>query len=61
MSARSSAGRLPIALARDGVAVAVTELPDRLDRAEETIRTIADEGGRATTVTLDVRSPRIDL
>jgi 2-dehydro-3-deoxy-D-gluconate 5-dehydrogenase len=45
-----------IALARDGVAVAVTELPDRLDRAEETIRTIADEGGRATTVTLDVRS-----
>jgi 2-deoxy-D-gluconate 3-dehydrogenase len=45
-----------IALAREGVTVAVTELPDRLDRAEETVRTISTEGGQATVVPLDVRS-----
>lgn len=45
-----------IALARDGATVAVTELPDRMDRAEATVRSITDGRGRAVALPLDVRA-----
>jgi NAD(P)-dependent dehydrogenase (short-subunit alcohol dehydrogenase family) len=44
-----------IALATEGARVAVTELPDRLDRAEETVAEIAASGGDARALPLDVR------
>lgn len=44
------------ALAAEGALVAVTELPDRLDRARETVAAITTAGGRAIPVELDVRS-----
>jgi 2-deoxy-D-gluconate 3-dehydrogenase len=45
-----------IALARDGATAAVTELPERMDRAEATVGTITESGGSAIAVPLDVRS-----
>ena len=45
-----------IALARDGATVAVTELPERMDRAEATVSSIAGGGGTAIPIELDVRS-----
>jgi len=46
------------ALAEYGAHVAVTELPDRLDAAGETVDMIEERGGRALAVGLDVRDPR---
>lgn len=43
-----------LALAADGATVAVTELPDRMDRADETVARIADAGGAAHALPLDV-------
>ena len=43
-----------VALARDGFAVAATEL--RAEDLGDTVKTITGEGGRAVPVTLDVRS-----
>lgn len=43
-----------IALAREGAIAVVTELPDRRDRASETVNIIEGEGGRAAAVDLDV-------
>jgi 2-dehydro-3-deoxy-D-gluconate 5-dehydrogenase len=45
------------ALAANGAQVAVTELPQRLDRAEAAVASIADKGGRAFSVSLDVTDP----
>lgn len=45
-----------IALAAEEATVAVTELPDRLDRAEETIARIKAAGGNGFVLELDVRS-----
>lgn len=45
-----------LALASEGTTVAVTELPERVDRAEETVQSIIDRGGRALALPLDVRS-----
>ena len=45
-----------LALAEAGARVAVTELPDRIDRAEETVAAIAAAGGaQAIALPLDVR------
>jgi 2-deoxy-D-gluconate 3-dehydrogenase len=44
-----------LALAAEGTAVAVTELPDRLAAAAETVREIEGSGGLALAVGLDVR------
>src|SRR4051794_40429098 len=44
------------ALAAHGATVAVTELPDRLDRAQATVAAIAAEDGDAFAVPLDVTS-----
>jgi 2-deoxy-D-gluconate 3-dehydrogenase len=44
-----------LALAAEGAAVAVTELPDRLAAAAETVREIEGSGGRALAVGVDVR------
>ncbi len=45
-----------LALAAEGAAVAVTELPDRLDHAEETAAAIVAAGGAAAlALALDVR------
>ncbi len=43
-----------LALAREGASVAVTELPDRRDRAEATVGTISEHGGVAMAVDLNV-------
>jgi 2-dehydro-3-deoxy-D-gluconate 5-dehydrogenase len=45
-----------IALAGEGAEVFITELPDRLDRAGETLSTIVHAGGTGHVRTLDVRS-----
>ena len=45
-----------IALAAEGATVAVTELPDRLNRSQETVAQIAAAGGSAFPLDLDVRS-----
>jgi NAD(P)-dependent dehydrogenase (short-subunit alcohol dehydrogenase family) len=45
------------ALAANGAQVAMTELPQRLDRAEAAVASIADKGGRAFAVSLDVTDP----
>ncbi len=45
-----------IALAEEGATVVITELPDRMDRADETISLISDRGGTAVALSLDVRS-----
>ena len=45
-----------IALASAGALVVVTELPDRLERAAETVDDIAASGGSAAAAELDVRS-----
>ena len=44
-----------LALAREGASVIVTELPDRLDRAEETVALLDDLGVDAAALPLDVR------
>jgi 2-deoxy-D-gluconate 3-dehydrogenase len=44
-----------VALAAEGALVFVTELPDRLDRGEETIARIRSAGGSAEVTALDVR------
>jgi 2-deoxy-D-gluconate 3-dehydrogenase len=44
-----------LALAAAGATVVVTELPDRLERAEETVGQIQNAGGAAMTAPLDVR------
>jgi 2-dehydro-3-deoxy-D-gluconate 5-dehydrogenase len=44
-----------IALAQQGASVIVTELPDRLDRAEETVAMVDDLGAEAAALPLDVR------
>jgi 2-deoxy-D-gluconate 3-dehydrogenase len=44
-----------LALAAQGVAVVVTELPDRLERAEETVSDISGRGGAALALPLDLR------
>ncbi|MGL6279363.1 MAG: SDR family NAD(P)-dependent oxidoreductase [Gaiella sp.] len=46
------------AFARAGAAVAVTELPDRLARAEEVAAAIAAQGGAARAFALDLRDVR---
>jgi NAD(P)-dependent dehydrogenase (short-subunit alcohol dehydrogenase family) len=43
-----------IALAREGARVVVTELPDRLDRARETVSEVEASGGVASAEALDV-------
>jgi 2-deoxy-D-gluconate 3-dehydrogenase len=43
------------ALALAGARVVVTELPDRLERAEATVAAVCDAGGAAVTAALDVR------
>ncbi|MFL5758191.1 MAG: SDR family NAD(P)-dependent oxidoreductase [Thermomicrobiales bacterium] len=43
-----------LAFAKSGANVAITELPDRLERANDTIATISTQGGRAFAVSLDV-------
>ncbi len=43
-----------IALAAEGAHVALTELPDRMDHAQETVTTIAQAGGSAEALPLDV-------
>jgi 2-dehydro-3-deoxy-D-gluconate 5-dehydrogenase len=43
-------------LAAEGAAVAVTELPGRIDRAEATVESITAQGGNAFSVALDVTS-----
>lgn len=45
-----------IALAAEGATVAVTELPDRMERAEETVSRVAANGATAFAIELDVRS-----
>ncbi|HRA48236.1 MAG TPA: SDR family oxidoreductase [Thermomicrobiales bacterium] len=45
-----------MALAAVGAHVIVTELPDRLERAAETVETIERSGGLASPLALDVRS-----
>jgi NAD(P)-dependent dehydrogenase (short-subunit alcohol dehydrogenase family) len=45
------------ALAANGAQVAVTELPQRLDRAEAAVASISDKGGHAFAVSLDVTDP----
>jgi len=45
-----------LALGSEGTTVAVTELPGRIERAEETVQSIVDRGGQALAVPLDVRS-----
>jgi NAD(P)-dependent dehydrogenase (short-subunit alcohol dehydrogenase family) len=45
-----------IALAAEGATIAVTELPDRIDRAEATVEEITAAGGSAFAIELDVRS-----
>ncbi|HET8521993.1 MAG TPA: SDR family NAD(P)-dependent oxidoreductase [Thermomicrobiales bacterium] len=50
-----------IALAAEGAFVALTELPDRMDRAQETVTTIEQAGGRGLALPLDVTDmPSID-
>ncbi|HEU5431251.1 MAG TPA: glucose 1-dehydrogenase [Thermomicrobiales bacterium] len=44
-----------LALAAAGAAVVVTELPDRLERAEATVGQIRDAGGEGVATALDVR------
>jgi len=44
------------ALAAESIAVAVTELPSRIDRAEATAESITAQGGNAFSVALDVIS-----
>jgi len=44
-----------LALAKEGARVFVTELPDRLERAEETVARIRAEGGEGDALSLDVR------
>ena len=44
-----------LAFAREGASVIVTELPDRLDRAEETVALLDDLGAEAAALPLDVR------
>lgn len=46
-----------LALAAAGATVVVTELPDRLPRAEETVRQIRAVGGVGRATPLDVRDP----
>ncbi|MGH2534935.1 MAG: SDR family NAD(P)-dependent oxidoreductase [Thermomicrobiales bacterium] len=43
-----------IALANEGAVVAITELPDRMDRAEATVDQIREAGGDAHALPLDV-------
>jgi NAD(P)-dependent dehydrogenase (short-subunit alcohol dehydrogenase family) len=43
------------ALSAEGARVVVTELPDRLERAEATVSELQQAGGHALAVTLDVR------
>jgi 2-deoxy-D-gluconate 3-dehydrogenase len=43
-----------IALAAEGAYVVLTELPDRMDRARETVTTIEQAGGRGQALPLDV-------
>lgn len=43
-----------VALAAGGARLAISELPDRLDRAETTATTIRQSGGEATVLPLDV-------
>ena len=45
-----------IALAGEGAKVIVTELPDRIERANETLHIISGRGGIGIAVPLDVRS-----
>jgi 2-deoxy-D-gluconate 3-dehydrogenase len=45
-----------VALAAVGTTVLVTELPDRQERANETVSLIRNAGGTASAATLDVRS-----
>jgi NAD(P)-dependent dehydrogenase (short-subunit alcohol dehydrogenase family) len=45
-----------LALAAEGATVAVTELPDKLGLAEETVAAVEAAGGRARALPLDVRN-----
>ena len=45
-----------IALAATGTHVWITELPDKIDRAEETLAQVRAAGGSGSTISLDVRS-----
>ncbi len=44
-----------VALSKEGATVAITELPDRREKARETLAKVQESGGNGTAVDLDVR------